>query len=145
MSCQVISLDSYRKSKGAQEKGHRNRILSKLSLMRALIGVYEQDMLRVADDPQVLALCAEKNMDARTQIAGDVARLYELECHLRQCVFEKGAVDLIEASQLIRFWAPLSVIETLDQLLASSYPGFQKMADLLCPDSASDASQLESY
>ncbi len=144
MSCQVISLAAYRQNKAAVQKRGRNKILSKLSLMRALIGVYQQEMTRVAQDPEVARVCAEKDLDATSQISNDVERLHRLEACLRQAVFEKGAKDLPEASQMIRFWAPESIIETLDQLLASTYSGFQKIAALISPNPHT-ASKLESY
>lgn len=133
MACQVISLSAYRKTKEYQVKRQLNKLLSQLSLMRALIGVYQQEMTQASQEPEVLVLCEDRGIDAAGQIAADVARLYRLEACLRESIVDKGAKDLGEASQLLRFWAPQGVIETLDQLLASTYSGFKKMAELIYP------------
>lgn len=136
MGCEVINFQEYRK-KALEKRNLASKKLKKsssqLNLMAALIDCYQAQMQTMAKDPEVLVLCHKKGIDAQAQIASDVGRLYDLREALRVTLAEKGAQDLEEAAQLVRFWADIEIVHTLDRLLSSEYEGFQKIAQLLVP------------
>ena len=132
MDCQIIDLISYRKENTPQSPAQAcPKTRSKLKMVQALVDVYEVQMQAMAQDPEVKDLCNSQALNPREQIASDVKRLRSMVDCLQQGVEEKGAKDLSESVNLMRYWAQPEVVGTLDRVLVSEYRGFQEMVKVL--------------
>jgi len=138
MGCQVIDLKSYRQEKLRRSERQSRKTRSQLNRMAALIDVYHAHMIQISQDPQVRALCEEKGIHSEAQIESDVARLNQMREALMISLSEKGAKDLPEAAQLLRYWAQPEIIHTMDRLLESDYDTFQIIAQMIDPARQSD-------
>lgn len=143
MGCQIVDLSSFRKRKLSQKTHQTRKNRSQLNRMAALIDVYHAEMLQLSQDPQVKSLCLAKGIHSETQIATDVERLMEMRKALMISIEEKGAKDLHEAAQLIRYWAKPEILDTMDRLLASDFETFQIIAQMIDPVRQADQNYFQ--
>jgi len=106
-------------------------LATRLDVIQALIFEYEEEMLDLARECDPATWQEKFGKDPIEQIERDVYKLNRLVEALSTALAEKGAADLPQACESLRAWADPEILATLDYVMGSDYPGFQKVRLLL--------------